>query len=52
LNEENMTPGQIFENLTQAADYLNGMKNLLTSGGWSEENAQLIIIHFLMGGTG
>lgn len=52
MNPEEPTPNEIFDSLVNATEYLNGMKKLLTKDGWTEENAQLIIIHFLLGANG
>lgn len=41
-------PNQAFDQLAIFADYVNGLKNMLTNNGWSEENAQAIIVHVLL----
>lgn len=50
--EPEMTPEEVFDSLVKATEYLNGMKAMLTNNGWTEENAQMIIIHFLAGSVG
>lgn len=50
MNKDEPTPIEIFDSLAKAAEYLNGMKAMLTNAGWSEENAQMIIVHFVLSG--
>lgn len=47
-DNDGMTPNQVFDQLSIFAEYINGLKNMLTNNGWSEENAQNIILHVLL----
>lgn len=47
-DNDGMTPNQVFDQLAVFAEYINGLKNMLTNNGWSEENAQAIILHVLL----